>query len=475
MAIAGSGTLTLTGRNEYAGATSLGSNATLILGNDLALGIGGNLVITGGSLQANGSAVSVRHTVTANGSFTLGRQLTLERAITLGSDLTITSGNLTAGPASTSTIAGDISGGHHLTFAEGTHGTGVIALSGNNSHTGGTTFARRHHPARQRGSPRQRRHPFLHRRHAPVLRLRQSRRLLHAVQPRWRPAVPPRYEWPGCRDRRRLTGAGSSLHKLGAGSLTITSFNSYDGGTYLEGGTINVNNDVALGSGRITVRNGAIRAINDSRTLGNDITLDGTLEVGRLTNFTGNVTVSSASTISTNNPDAPANANSVFSGVISGPSSITIQEGLGGIGTGAIVFTGNNTYEGGTFLKGGRLAITSSANLGVGEVVFDGGTLRTDANVTFSHSFRTAGAGTLDTNGHTVNLSELHGTGSFTQIGGGQAQHRRQQHLCGRAHRQRQLSPRELRHHATDRQRRRHGFAHRQCLRRRHPRLRPHR
>jgi autotransporter-associated beta strand protein len=66
------------------------------------------------------------------------------------------------------------------------------------------------------------------------------------------------------------------------------------------------------------------------------------------------------------------NTDTTFSGVL--------QHGTGGlaltkIGTGTLTLTNTNTYNGGTNLNGGTLAISSDANLGTGPLSFNGGTL----------------------------------------------------------------------------------------------------
>jgi len=60
-------------------------------------------------------------------------------------------------------------------------------------------------------------------------------------------------------------------------------------------------------------------------------------------------------TITANNEDGPANANSELSGDISGAHSLTFAEGSQGIGTSAIVLSGENSYTGGTFIQSGRI------------------------------------------------------------------------------------------------------------------------
>ena len=50
-----------------------------------------------------------------------------------------------------------------------------------------------------------------------------------------------------------ITGAGGSIVKAGAGTLSLSGSNSYDGGTTVSGGALAVNGSIA---GVVTVKNG---------------------------------------------------------------------------------------------------------------------------------------------------------------------------------------------------------------------------
>ena len=50
----------------------------------------------------------------------------------------------------------------------------------------------------------------------------------------------------------------NSLTKLGAGALTIYNANTYSGGTILSAGTLNLDNNAALGTGVFTISGGTI-------------------------------------------------------------------------------------------------------------------------------------------------------------------------------------------------------------------------
>ncbi|MCX6953577.1 MAG: autotransporter-associated beta strand repeat-containing protein, partial [Verrucomicrobia bacterium] len=144
-----------------------------------------------------------------------------------------------------------------------------------------------------------------------------------------------------------ISGSGT-LTKLGAGTLTLTNTNSFVGGTTISSGTL------AIGSGGT-----------------------GGLIIGNVTNN---------ATLAVNRSDAVS-----FGGIISGTGNLLKQ------GAGTLTLTGTNTYSGTTRIAGGTVSISSAANLGSSDVVFEGGTLRTTgaANLTLNNFFNLGGDGTV--------------------------------------------------------------------------------
>ncbi|MDB6122954.1 MAG: Autotransporter-associated beta strand repeat protein [Pedosphaera sp.] len=84
-------------------------------------------------------------------------------------------------------------------------------------------------------------------------------------------------------------GLGYGLGKAGSGALTLSNFNSFSGGMQLNAGTLNINNNQAVGSGTFTINGGAV-----DNTSGADVTLtapgivnwDGSFVFKGTTNFT---------------------------------------------------------------------------------------------------------------------------------------------------------------------------------------------
>ena len=111
----GEGTLTLNGNNTYAGGTTL-SAGTLIAGSDTALGSGA-VTISGGTLNLGSRTIA--NTITLSSGSLDGTQLNGDKLVLQGGEVT---GTVTSGALSKT-------------------GNGTVTLSGNNTHTGGTTVS----------------------------------------------------------------------------------------------------------------------------------------------------------------------------------------------------------------------------------------------------------------------------------------------------------------------------------------------
>ncbi|PSL78981.1 hypothetical protein C7T35_40025 [Variovorax sp. WS11] len=146
------------------------------------------------------------------------------------------------------------------------------------------------------------------------------------------------------------TGANAGsigLVKGGDGRLVLSGANTYSGGTRVTGGTLSIAADHNLGA--------------VSGTL--------TLDAGILQN-TAAVATARAITIG-NGAGFQTDADLTATGVISGTGS------LAKTGAGTLTLAGVNTYSGGTSLWGGKVSVSSDANLGAfGPLAFDGGTLQ---------------------------------------------------------------------------------------------------
>jgi autotransporter-associated beta strand protein len=204
-----------------------------------------------------------------------------------------------------------------------------------------------------------------------------------------------------------INGAGV-LGKLGGGALVLTQSNGYSGDTAIGEGTLRLAGAGQLADASdVDVAPGATFDMTDVSDAIDSLTGAGNVLLG-----TGTLTIGSAG------------GGGAFSGVISGA-------GLGGTivktGAGTAIFSGANAYAGGTQINGGVLQISQDANLGAagGQVSFDGGALRTTANITTVREMSVAAAGgTIDvTSGTTLDAGgNIAGAGALTKIGAGTLQ-----------------------------------------------------
>jgi len=190
-------------------------------------------------------------------------------------------------------------------------------------------------------------------------------------------------------------GSGGSLTKVGAGQLTLASANGYTGGTTLSSGSLNLQNNNALGTGNLTFGDGAtLKAGVNNLAVTNLVTLNGT-----------------------DNVDTNGN-NSTLSGVISGSGALTK------LGLGTLTLSGTNSYGGGTDVEGGILAVSSDSNLGdaSGSLTFNGTGFKTLGAVTSNRDvvINSGGGLVFDTNGFDSTFNGVvSGTGQFTKVGAG--------------------------------------------------------
>jgi len=123
------------------------------------------------------------------------------------------------------------------------------------------------------------------------------------------------------------------LVKTGPGSLTLSGDNSYSGGTWLQGGTLGVGSNTALGSGPLAMSDGTtLRAAADRLTLANPVSIGG---VGNIDTRAYNMTLSGA----------------ITDGATAG--SLTKR------GSGTLTLTGATSYSGNTSIADGTLVMST--------------------------------------------------------------------------------------------------------------------
>jgi autotransporter-associated beta strand protein len=271
-----------------------------------------------------------------------------------------------------------------------------------------------------------------------------------------------------------------SIVKSGAGILTLSSANTFTGGTTLSAGGITLDNALALGTGTVTLTGGTLNvgtfalantvvlnggAISGTGSIGGltasvgsvatklvgsgDITKSGAgvLELqganGATEAYTGNVTLSAgtikftgAGSLGAVNSSVAAydgtianagilefagTATQALNGIISGAGSLKVS------GAGQVLLSGNNTYSGGTTVSAGTATANTATSFGSGTVTLSGTGVVDVGGQAVANSFVVNG-GTLQ--GGTINVTKvtgtagtisvnLNGTGGFTKSGAG--------------------------------------------------------
>jgi len=363
LAKTGSGTLALSGTNTYTGGTSV--TAGVLKASSEA-----NLGNATGALTLDG------------GTFRFGAGFTMNRLVTLGPGNGVFDTN-----GQSATVAGAVSGAGSLTKT----GAGTLILSGVNSYAGGTLV------------------------NAGTLQAAADANLGNVSGGVTLDAGTLRYGV-GFASARSVTlgggggtvdtngfdatlsgivGGAGRLAKIGAGTLTLSGTNSYQGGTLVTGGAVAAGADANLGnvSGGLTLDGGTLRYAAGFAT-GRAVTLGAANGTFDTNGFSGSL-----------------------NGVVSGAGRLTK------IGAGTLTLSGTNTYQGGTLVSGGALQVSADANLGAaaGGLTLDGGALRYGAGFSSARAVGLgAGGGTFDTNGFNAALSGIvSGGGLLTKTGTG--------------------------------------------------------
>ncbi|MDF2764912.1 MAG: hypothetical protein K0S81_1906 [Rhodospirillales bacterium] len=193
----------------------------------------------------------------------------------------------------------------------------------------------------------------------------------------------------------QVAGLGG-LTKTGDGSLWLVANNAYQGGTALNGGTVRVTSDAKLGaaSGGLSFNGGTLQIAGTAYTM------------------TGRTIAWGAAGGGIDVEDSAA--------------TFTLNQSLGAggalvkTGAGTLVLNGANMQNGLT-IGGGTVAASSDAELGVGDLVFDSGTLRADATfATENNATLLAGGGIIDTQSNNLTMSGvISGAGRLTKDGTG--------------------------------------------------------
>jgi fibronectin-binding autotransporter adhesin len=348
----GDGTLTINATHTYTG-------ATVVNAGTLALGTNGNLSAS--------TALTVNGTLTMNAIS--GSSLTVA-SISGNSSGSVGMGakNLIVGDAGNTDFGGVLSGtGASLTK----NGSGTLSLSGANTYTGATTI---NLGTLQIGNG------------GMTGSLSTSSTITNdgALAFNRSDSISQGTQFTAT----AISGSGS-LVQNGAGTLTLSSANTYTGGTIFNAGTIQVDNASALNTtGNLTFGGGALR-------YGTGITQD----------FSSRIKDSGSAIIIDTNIE-----NITFGSVLDSSNT----GGLTKNGTGDLTLSGANTFTGDVTLNTGRLILGNDSAMGgaMGSIVINSGTLDVTAARTLSGNkaqnwngnFTFAGSNTLNMGSGAVTL-----------------------------------------------------------------------
>ena len=191
-----------------------------------------------------------------------------------------------------------------------------------------------------------------------------------------------------------ISGTGS-VSKSGTGELILTSGSSYTGDTRVLAGSLTLAHAAALSGTTLDLNGSDAGSVSFSLSGSQTVTLGG-LKGSRNLEI-GNDFLSVGSN----------GQGTTYSGSLSGTG------GLIKVGEGTMALTGNNSYTGGTMIRGGILSVSSDAALGnaSGSVTINGATLRETAGFNLGRAITLAGSG------GTIDFS-AGGTGSVLSFSG---------------------------------------------------------
>ena len=202
------------------------------------------------------------------------------------------------------------------------------------------------------------------------------------------------------------------ITKTGAGILTLSNANTYDGVTAVNAGTLRVTANDALGSmtnGTSVAAGAELDVQSTLYTTAEALTLDNgaTLRTSTGTSsYAGNITLTTASAAI-----AVDGVRLTLSGVIDDGGSTF---GINKSGNAILELTNTNTYDGVTAINGGTIIVTADGALGSasgGTTIVSGATLAFDGGVTYSTAEAVSVTGTgMSPNGA---ISNINGTNSF--------------------------------------------------------------
>jgi fibronectin-binding autotransporter adhesin len=199
-------------------------------------------------------------------------------------------------------------------------------------------------------------------------------------------------------------GGTTALTKINAGTLTLATANTYQGGTTVSNGTLRVGVENAIpsaGSGNVAVEGSGIIDLNGYNNSINGLNGNGTVDEQS----------AATSTLTVGNN----NASSTFSGLLT-DSVGTLN--LTKTGNGTLTLQGAHTYSGATTISGGSVAVSNPNVFGSGNspVALTAGSIVTTTSLNLSNLTGSVGTSIANGAGAGANTITHVGVGSFTGI-----------------------------------------------------------
>ncbi|CAO3928989.1 autotransporter-associated beta strand repeat-containing protein [Achromobacter mucicolens] len=357
---------TISGADPTATLTKTGAGTLVLAGAN---------TYTGGTLLQEGEIKAGSNTALGTGLFTAadGTTLSNDVAVALANDVTLL-GGVTVANGADMALSGDVSGAGGIIKT----GPGTLTLAGANAYEGGTQLNRGQITV---GSPSALGTGTLTAADGTALDASAPVALANDVQLNGALTLPGSA---GLTLEGDIAGPGS-LVKNGTDTLAVNGANSFQGGVALNGGTLALGSDTALGVGRLTTADGTTLSASAPVNAANAITLAGS------TTLTG--------------------ADLGLSGDIDGTGGLVKN------GPGLLTLSGNNSYQGGTQLNAGALAIGSDTALGTGVLTAAAGTTLLGQGVSLTNDVQLQGPVTVGGAGGLALNGVVSGTGPLTKDG----------------------------------------------------------
>ncbi|MCE9588367.1 MAG: autotransporter-associated beta strand repeat-containing protein [Verrucomicrobia bacterium] len=388
------GTLLLSGSNSFLSDANI-AQGTLTIGNSYALGSTNNGVFNNGTLNLNGYSIILDDVY---GSGTITNSSTTHSIFTIG----VNNGS--------GTYTGTIAGGNVISLVK--NGTGTEILTASNAYTGGTHITAGTITVGNANALGNITNNLTNNGTLNLAGFSITQGSLSGAAGIVTNGIAGNATLTVGDNNASTAFAGSlvagtgtiSLVKNGTGTLTLSGINSYEGGTLLKGGTLNISSVNSLGKGSLSmsgIGKTTLGYTGGSATFANTINV--TSGIGLIDNLSGNAMTLSGSLNNSGGTLVLANGSFNVSGNISGSSLLSDVF----LSHANVTVSGANTYAGSTAIFNG-----STLSLGV-------------ANAIPSNTMVTLGASSdlgsqinnLNLNGYNQSLTGLTSTGNaYNQV-----------------------------------------------------------